>query len=93
MKRYSRKGHPALVLASSIVLALHASEETGPMVHPVLVSVEAASMSSHERPVFPSCSCLLSPRLPLLYLSSSTTMLVPAAPVVPLPLPLPLGVL
>ena len=62
MKRYSRKGRPALVSTSSSVLALPALEE-GPMVCPTSVSVEAASMSSRRRLVFPSCSHPPSPRL------------------------------
>ena len=87
-KRYSRKGHLALVPASSSVLALPASKEAGLMVRPALMSVKAVSMSSHGRPVFPSCSCPPSPRLPLLSPSPSTTMLAPPAPVVPSPPPL-----
>jgi len=89
MNNYLRKGRLALVPISSSVLAVHASEEAGPMLCPTLVSVEAASTFSHGRPVFSLRSHPPSPRLPLLSLSPLTTMLAPAAPVVPSPLPLP----
>ena len=87
MKRYSMKDRPASVPTSSSVLALPALEEVGLMVRPASVSVEAALMSSHKRPVFSSCSCLPSPRLPLLSSLPSTMTLAPPAPVVPSPLP------
>ena len=89
MKRYSRKGHPALVPIFSSVLALPASEEAGPMVRPASVSAEVVSTCSHGRLVFPSCSHPPSPRLPLLSPSPSTTTLAPVASVVPSPPPLP----
>jgi hypothetical protein len=89
MKSYSRKGHLTLVPTSSSVLALPASEEAGPMVRTTSVSAEAASTSSHGRPVFPSRCCPQSPRLPLLSTPPSTTTLALVAPVVPSPPPFP----
>jgi hypothetical protein len=89
MKSYLRKGQPAPIPTSSSVLALLASEEARTMVRPASVSTEVVSTSSRGRPMFPSRSHPPSPRLPLLSLSPSTTMLALAAPVVPSPLPLP----